>query len=150
MITLHPTPQQIERAKNLYDFDALKGSITKGKSNIYGALGEILCLDYFPTARKEESYDYDLIIKNYRVDVKTKRTTVPPQKHYRCSVTHLKQETDYYFFLRITEDLSLAYLLGYLSKQEMIDNSTDIPDATHIREGHHVEIQQLHPFSPLL
>jgi hypothetical protein len=37
--------EQIERAKKLYPFKELKGSITKGKSNIYGALGEIIIYD---------------------------------------------------------------------------------------------------------
>lgn len=36
---------QIDRAKKLYQFNELKGSITKGKSNIYGALGEIIIYD---------------------------------------------------------------------------------------------------------
>ena len=50
MITVSIEEVQIEKAKKLYSFNALRGSITKGKSNIYGALGEVIVSDYFPSS----------------------------------------------------------------------------------------------------
>jgi hypothetical protein len=47
MIRLKISKDQVSRAKELYPFGHLKGSITKGKSNIYGSLGEVVVHDYF-------------------------------------------------------------------------------------------------------
>jgi predicted DNA-binding protein len=117
------TEKQIEEAKKLYEFDELNNSITKGKSNIFGALGEIIVRDYFIENKFKvnftSTYDYDMIINNYKVDVKTKKTTVKPKVNYNCSISNsnIKQKTDYYFFVRITEDLKTGYLLGYILKK---------------------------------
>ena len=105
MKTLQISREQIERAKKLYPFNDLKGSITKGVSNIYGALGEVIIYDL---SKKNglnvdftSTYDYDLIIENYKIDVKTKRTTVTPKPNYLCSISafNTRQECDFYFFL---------------------------------------------------
>lgn len=124
------TNEQIERAKKLYPFDNLKGSITEGKSNLYGALGEIIVNDYFTqkglTVDFSSTYDYDMKIEGYKVDVKTKRTTVIPKPNYLCSISswNTKQKCDFYFFLRIDKDLKEGYLLGYKRKEVFFTEST--------------------------
>lgn len=124
------TKEQIERAKKLYPFKNLKGSITKGKSNIYGALGEIIVFDEYSkdgfNIDFNSTYDYDLIINNYKIDVKTKRTTVLPKNNYLCSISsfNTKQKCDIYFFLRINENLKECYLLGYKSKIDFFKEAT--------------------------
>ena len=130
MKTIHITNNQIARAKELYLFSELNGSITKGKSNIYGALGEIVFYDYFLNKGMEidfnSTYDYDMIIKGYKIDVKTKRTTVIPKDNYLCSISsfNIKQICDFYFFCRITEDLKICYLLGYKRKKDFFNIAT--------------------------
>ena len=47
MIKLEITPGQIERAKNLYSFNALKNSIKSGEGNLTGAIGEIVAFDSY-------------------------------------------------------------------------------------------------------
>ena len=122
MITVSIEEVQIEKAKKLYGFNALRGSITKGKSNIYGALGEVIVSDYFNNMNVEfkSTYDYDMIINGYKVDVKTKHTTVTPKENYNCSISsfNTRQKCDYYFFLRINKNLKEAYMLGYIKKDE--------------------------------
>ena len=41
-----------------------------------------------------------------------------PKEHYLCSIAaaNTKQECEYYNFVRVMEDLSKAWLLGYISK----------------------------------
>lgn len=130
MHTIEITKDQIERAKNLYSFSELKGSITKGKSNIYGALGEIVVYDISKkkglSVEFNSTYDYDLIIEGYKVDVKTKRTTVTPKPYYLCSISsfNTKQKCDFYFFLRISEDLRKCFLLGYKKKNDFFKECT--------------------------
>lgn len=122
--------EQIERAKKLYPFKELKGSITKGKNNIYGALGEVIIYDLYKknglNVDFNSTYDYDLIIENYKVDVKTKRTTVIPKSNYLCSISafNTRQKCDFYFFLRINENLKDCYLLGYKKKIDFFNEAT--------------------------
>tara|TARA_R110000782_G_C14549506_1_gene384789 strand:- start:76 stop:558 length:483 start_codon:yes stop_codon:yes gene_type:complete len=130
MIKIEITKEQVYRAKKLYTFSQLKGSITKGQSNIYGALGEIIVYDINKekglTVDFNSTYDYDLIIAGYKIDVKTKRTTVVPKPEYLCSISafNTKQKCDFYFFLRINENLKECYLLGYKDKKSFFKEST--------------------------
>ena len=86
MKTIKISKEKIEKAKKLYPFKELKGSITKGKSNIYGALGEIIIYDLNKknalNVSFNSTYDYDLIIENYKIDVKTKSTKLIQQYNY--------------------------------------------------------------------
>jgi len=121
LVVLNISKEQIERARKLYKFGTLKGSITKGKSNIYGSIGEIIVYDYFKDSKNiefESTYDYDMIIDGYTVDVKTKKTTVSPQPHYLCGIPayNTKQKCQFYFFVRVLEDLSRGFILGYITK----------------------------------
>jgi hypothetical protein len=52
MIEIEITEEQRKRAKELYEFNVLKGSVTKGKGNEVGALGEVIVLDYFSKKQK--------------------------------------------------------------------------------------------------
>ena len=124
------TKEQIDRAKKLYPFKDLKGSITKGESNIFGALGEVIIHDINKANGNNvdfnSTYDYDLIINGFKVDVKTKKTTVKPKGNYLCSISsfNTKQKCDYYFFVRITEDLKECYILGYKRKADFFKEAT--------------------------
>lgn len=75
MIELLITQQQRELAKTFYPFDVLNGSVTKGKSKIYGAMGEIVAKDYFLSkglsVDDNATYDYDMIVNGYKIDIKT-------------------------------------------------------------------------------
>lgn len=123
MIIIDITEEQIKRATKLYDFKVLKNSITKGESNIYGALGEIITYDYysklFPVVF-ENTYDYDMIIGGHKIDVKSKKTTVPPKPNYNCSIANynITQKCDFYHFCRIHENLKVGYLLGFSKKED--------------------------------
>jgi len=162
MNTVEITKKQIERARTLYSFEELKGSITKGKGNIYGALGEIIIYDI---AQKKglrvdfnSTYDYDLLINGYKIDVKTKRTTVVPRLNYLCSIPsfNTKQKCDYYFFLRVNENLKECYLLGYKQKdsffKEAVFNkkgSIDVNGWTFKDDCYNLEVQMLNKFKKI-
>ena len=128
MITLEISKQQIERANSLYSFGELNNSITKGKSNIYGAIGEIVLYDYaanYASVSFASTYDYDLLINTLRVDVKTKRTTVKPAENYLCSIAayNTKQDCDIYYFVRVDETMNTAYLLGHKWKSDFFNEA---------------------------
>lgn len=122
MVEVNISENQIKRAKELYPFGNLNGSITEGKGNIFGAMGEIVVFDYFKKYNPvfKSTYNYDMIIQGLKIDVKTKRTTVTPLPHYLCSISdfNTEQDCDYYFFLRVSEHMNVAYILGYMKKEE--------------------------------
>lgn len=130
MKVLDVSYNQIISAKKLYKFKELNNSITAGKSNIYGALGEVCVRDYFSkksgyAVDHTATYDYDMIINGSKIDVKTKKTKVLPESHYLCSIAayNTNQECDFYFFVRISESLNKCYLLGYMNKEEFFSQS---------------------------
>ena len=73
MIKLEITPGQIERAKNLYSFNALKNSIKNGEGNLTGAIGEIVAFDYYEGQDKlvihSGDFNYDLLIDGSKIEV---------------------------------------------------------------------------------
>lgn len=129
MIEIKITEEQIERAKNLYPFEELNNSITKGKSNIYGAIGEIVVNDFFIEKGHKvdhtQTFDYDIIIDDKKVDVKTKRTTVVPRDYYNATIdaNSAHQHCDFYFFVRVLENLNRAWIIGYISQEDIIEKA---------------------------
>jgi len=120
------TEEQISKAKKLYPFKELKGSITKGKSNIYGALGEVIIHDI--NVKKglsvdfNSTYDYDLIIDNYKIDVKTKKYTnkFTPNLKWNLNISDFNttQKCDFYFFIGVSDDLKEYSLYGFINPVE--------------------------------
>ena len=158
MIKISISNEQIERAKSLYPFDCLNNSITKGKSNLFGALGEVIVYDYFKgkkTIDFTSTYDYDMIIDKHKVDIKTKKTTVVPKEYYLCSISasNIKQNCDYYFFVRIKEDFKTGYLLGYINKDKFYQEAIfktkgdlDINNFIFKDDCYNLEISKLNKF----
>ena len=130
MEAINISEEQIERAKKLYSFKELRGSITKGEGNLRGALGEIIVFDIFTDKgseiNKKSTFDYDLIIDGYKIDVKTKATNYKPIDSFNCSIpaAQKRQKCDYYFFTYITYDYKQCYLAGYKSKESFFKQST--------------------------
>ena len=114
------TEDQKKRAKELYEFKVLKGSVTEGKGNEVGALGEIIVWDKYKKKTKYVgSYDYDMIIKGVKVDVKTKAQNFPPASHhtYNIFAYNTKQKCDYYCFVVVLNDLTKAWIVGWKEKE---------------------------------
>lgn len=131
-ITVKFTDEDKEIARKHYDFTCLKNSVTKGKGNLVGALGELCLTKYLKEVYPEiitnlnPTYDYDLIFNNIKIDVKSKRTTAKPLPHYSCGVfaMNTKQDCDLYYFTRVNFIQGECYLLGYYPKQQFFEDST--------------------------
>ena len=124
--------EDIDKAKQLSsEMGTLRNSITKGQGNIHGFLGEIIT-SKFLSSSLNNTYDYDIVHNNLKIDVKTKRVTTPPQEHYECSVAALntKQECDVYVFTRILKDMTSGWLLGYINKEDYFNA------ALFLKKGH--------------
>jgi len=124
--------EDIDKAKQLSsEMGTLRNSITKGQGNIHGFLGEIIT-SKFLSSSLNNTYDYDIVHNNLKIDVKTKRVTTPPQEHYECSVAALntKQECDVYVFTSILKDMTSGWLLGHINKEDYFNA------ALFLKKGH--------------
>lgn len=114
-------PEMVElatiRAANLPK-STLKNSVMKGKKTMIGFLGEIALNYLLMDSVVENTFDYDLIYKGLKIEVKTKDTTVVPQIDYEGTVPayNKTQQCDVYAFLRVLNDLSNAYFCGMIQK----------------------------------
>ena len=108
----------------------LKRSITRGQGNVYGFLGELVALDVLDGLH-QNTMDYDIIVDGYKIDVKTKKTTVKPKPDYDCSVADLtrKQNCDFYAFVRVLSDQSVGWFLGVKKAEQYFT------DARYIKKG---------------
>lgn len=124
MIEVNITSDQISRVREWYDFKKLKNSYTNGSKQDYGALGEIIVMDYFdiPKERYRGTKDYDLLWSDGRkIDVKTKSVNSKPKADYYAGIPKqsLHQKNDGYIFVRVKEDMTKAWILGFISSDKL-------------------------------
>jgi len=103
MIIIPHTQEMIDRAKvRATQMGAIKNSITKGTGNLAGFLGEEAFCAY-TGASIVGGKDYDVVLNNEKVEVKTKRRTVAPKSNYDVSVanTSTHQNPDKYAFISL-------------------------------------------------
>ena len=135
MIEVQITDKMMEWAeKKAKELSLLNKSIMKGKGNLTGFLGEAVVAKHYQEIYKvklKNTYDYDLLINDQKVDVKSKLTKKKPLNYYDCSVAayNTKQQCDYYFFVRILNDYSVGWIVGYYPKDAYYEN------ARFLREG---------------
>ncbi len=106
------------------DMGILKNSITAGEGNEVGFIGE-LAVSYYTGFPLTNTYDYDMMIKSVTVDVKTKKCSSEPLPHYECSVSayNPNQNCQIYFFVRYSEEYNMAWLLGWIGKDDFFQKS---------------------------
>jgi len=99
----------------------LASSRTQGKGNLVGFVGEALT-ERYTSGRLVQSFDFDILIGDLRVDVKTKSCSSEPKAHYLCSVMsyQLKNECDGYVFARVNLAARDGWLLGYIPKADLL------------------------------
>ena len=123
---------QLENAQARADaLGRLNRSFTKGKSNIYGMLGEEIVAN-FVAGTVADTYDYDIVDPSgLKIDVKTKKTTSceAPASHFTATVWggNTKQKCDAYVFVRVCTDLDkrLAWICGWMPKNEFYETAIE-------------------------
>jgi hypothetical protein len=129
MITITPNLDQLKRAKNLYEFQALNNSITEGDGNAAGAMAEICFFDYFKDKGKEiihaQHYDYDFILNQKKIEIKATRVNNPPRlaHQFKLPCNHYDQQCDFYCCIYVMNDFSKVFINGYISKKDFFDNA---------------------------
>ena len=126
IIEIKITDKMISLAKNKSEeMGNLNHSILNGCGNLAGFIGEQIAIhvlggDWCNT------YNYDIIVSEKRIDVKTKQTTVKPKPFYECSIAayNTKQDCDAYAFVRVKKDLSVGWFLGIKTKEKYFNQAT--------------------------
>lgn len=143
------------------EMGVLKNSISNGRGNVLGFLGEAMVSDYLSLSLGENTYHYDMILPDGRkIDVKTKKTTVVPKETYDCSISNFntRQKCDIYVFCRVLEDQSKGWILGYDLKDNYMKTATfmkkgdiDQDNGYKVRaDCHNKKIKDLSPITELL
>ena len=100
------TDEMIEEAQEWSNqLGAIKNSITKGRGNMAGKLGE-LAFSAYVGSPLEDKPNYDMIHNGEKLEIKTKQRAVAPKSHYDVSVakTSRHQHPDRYVFISIEFD----------------------------------------------
>lgn len=90
---------------------SLKDSITSGRGNIAGRIGELALAKYLGVDTPEDKYDHDIKFNKEIIEVKTKRRIAAPKPFYDVSVaeTSRHQTPDRYAFVSLEFEESGYY-----------------------------------------
>jgi len=124
MIEVEITDAMINRSRaKAKEMGQLQNSITMGMGNLVGFIGEEVAVHVLKKLHQRHvihlnTYDYDILVDDIRVDVKTKSTSVAPLPHYSNSVAgfNTSQKCDVYAFVRVKKDLTTAWWCGVIEK----------------------------------
>ena len=123
------------------DIGRIKNSITKGRGNYAGRLGELALAKHLGV-EVEDSKDYDIIHDGKKIEVKTKRRAVKPKTDYTVNIaaTSLHQKPDTYAFLSLEyldrdssghySDLLKVWLCGYKDADQFFEEAEFWPKGT--------------------
>lgn len=127
MIEVDIDPKMVELAKSRSEeMGVLNNSVTRGDGNIAGFVGEYIIKDFIKGSEIADTYDYDVVTRSgVKIDVKTKRTTVRPKPYYDCTIYeyNTKQKCDVYAFVRVSEDYTKGWILGFYPKKKYFENA---------------------------
>lgn len=159
MVTMDQYSRAEDRAEEL---GILRNSITKGKSNGWGMLGEEIIRDLLDCKDSDDIYNYDLKTPGgMRLEIKTKKTsmTTAPKPYFECSVCNHnpRQKCDAYVFLRVSTRVNKAWICGFKTKEKFMEQArffkkgdTDESNGYKVHAScYNMNISELDPISQL-
>lgn len=125
-----------------------------------GYIGERIIMKYLGLKTDDDDYQYDLISnKGKKLEVKTITCKFKPKPNYWCTVNSHdlsgvhKQDADFYIFIRILNDYSKGWILGWIAcesffkKGEFISKGKDFGKFKFIKANATIlAINKLNPF----
>ena len=110
------TDEMVRKAEvRASELGVLRNSITGGRGNIAGYIGEEAVAQHIGAEIILNDRDYDLIKSGLRIEIKTKRRTVPPKSYFDVSVaeTSHHQKPDLYIFVSLEFGEAIASEEGF-------------------------------------
>tara|TARA_Y100000592_G_C5384148_1_gene274911 strand:+ start:508 stop:879 length:372 start_codon:yes stop_codon:yes gene_type:complete len=94
-------------------------------------------MDFLSINKNSNNFDFDLISKKgKRLEIKTITCKFKPKSNYLCTVNSYdlngvhKQKADFYIFLRILNDFSKGWILGWISCSDFFKKGKFIKKGT--------------------
>ena len=130
----------------------------------FGYLGEMMVMSYLDLSHDYDDYEFDLIYKGKKLEVKSISCKFKPPLHFLCTVNSFdlsgvhKQSADFYVFTRILNDKTKGWILGYMGCEEYFQKGKFVPKGTEVVKGvvnfvkanaTVLEISKLYPVSKL-
>ena len=103
---------------------------------LVGYIGEQIIMEYLKIHTDSDEFDYDLLYRGKKLEVKTISCKFKPLPHYWCTVNSHdlkgvhKQTADYYLFLRILNDKSKGWILGGMACTDFFKKGKFVPKGT--------------------
>ena len=126
---------QIAQGRGLSKFGSEKKRI------IVGYIGERMVMDFLKIEEEDDQFNYDLTYQGKRLEVKTISCKFKPYPHYLCTVNSHdlggvhKQSADYYVFLRILNDQSKGWILGYMPCEDFFQKGKFVEKGSQVVKG---------------
>jgi len=126
---VHAKAYQIQEAKDAAEeLGNLPTSISCGKGNFIGMLGQIIVRDYINGVNTDDEHNYDVISPDgLRVEVKTSgtfHTDLKSDYWNRVNCKNLRQRCNVYAFCAINEKTMDVWICGYMWKEDFMAMST--------------------------
>jgi hypothetical protein len=108
-------------------FQANRGAHQFGSERertLAGYVGEVCVMKALDIRRAEDGYEFDLLYGTAKLEIKTVSCKFRPPLPYLCTVNSAdpngvrKQAADYYVFVRVLNDLTQGWVLGFLECEE--------------------------------
>jgi hypothetical protein len=147
MVEIIISKEMISKATQRVDkfqFDESKGMSRFGSEKertLFGYLGEEMVIQYLKIDVAEEDYEFDLLYRSKKMEVKSVSCKFKPPSHYLCTVNSYdlsgvhKQEADYYIFCRILNDKSKGWILGFIECDQFFKKGTFVPKGSNVFPG---------------
>lgn len=147
MIEVQVTSLQLQKAHtrlSKFQFNSSRGLSMFGSEKdrtLFGYLGEQIIIDYLGIQEANETFEYDLIFRNKKIEVKSVSCKFKPLSNYLCTVNSYdltgvhQQDADYYVFVRIINDKTKAWILGYYPCKKFFQDGTFVKKGTQIAPG---------------
>ena len=101
---------------------------SEGRRLLYGYLAEMIVMEYYGVGDIDD-YQYDIILGDYKTDIKSISCKFKPPLNYLASVNSCetdgdhRQDADIYMFVRIHEDCKVAWIVGYIECERFFEMS---------------------------
>jgi hypothetical protein len=147
MVEVQIGRNQLDRANarlNRFHFDAGVGLSKFGSEKertLFGYLGEQVVADFLNLEQSSETFEYDLVFRGKRLEVKTVSCKFKPLPSYLCTVNSHdlsgvhKQGADFYVFVRIINDRSKGWILGYMPCAEFFEKGQFVAKGSEVIKG---------------
>jgi hypothetical protein len=152
MIWFPVTPELFAEAKRtMFDYRPYN-SITNGKGNLAGRIGELMYLKIFGGTPSGNTKQDIIAVSGYTVDIKTASCDSIPQYHFNANVFKSSdhQTSDALYFMRVTKDYKKCWPLGlicrpdyYRESGEHKEGDSDGPNFKYKADGRHIQIGKL-------